>query len=33
MNRERVEEEKLCPGNEIQIGKFRLLFLRQGQGD
>jgi hypothetical protein len=33
MNRKRVEEERLCPGNEIQIGKFRLLFLRQGQGD
>ncbi|MEX6430262.1 MAG: FHA domain-containing protein [Ferrimicrobium sp.] len=30
VNRERVEEERLCPGNEIQIGKFRLLFLRQG---
>ncbi|MGC9154841.1 MAG: FHA domain-containing protein [Ferrimicrobium sp.] len=32
VDRERVEEEKLCPGNEIQIGKFRLLFLQQGQG-
>jgi hypothetical protein len=29
VDRERVEEEKLCPGNEIQIGKFRMLFLRQ----
>lgn len=33
MNRERVEEEKLCPGSEIQIGKFRLLFLRRGLDD
>ncbi|WP_298207947.1 FHA domain-containing protein [Ferrimicrobium sp.] len=31
VDRERVEEEKLCPGNEIQIGKFRLLFLQQRQ--
>ena len=31
LSRDRVEEERLCPGDEIQIGKFRFLFLRQAQ--
>ena len=27
MNRERIEEAQLAGGDEVQIGKFRLLFL------
>ena len=27
LNRERVEEARLCHGDEIQIGKFRMVFL------
>ena len=27
LNRERIEEAKLAPGDEVQIGKFKLLFV------
>jgi pSer/pThr/pTyr-binding forkhead associated (FHA) protein len=32
LNRERIEEAKLSNGDEVQIGKFKLVFLSGGEG-
>ena len=32
LNRERIDEEKLANGDEVQIGKFKLVFLTGGEG-
>ena len=32
LNRERIDEEKLNNGDEVQIGKFKLVFLTGGEG-
>ncbi len=32
LNRERIDEEKLTNGDEVQIGKFKLVFLTGGEG-
>jgi hypothetical protein len=32
LNRERIDTSALSSGDELQVGKFRLLFLAQGQG-
>ncbi|MDQ1679773.1 MAG: hypothetical protein QOI42_632, partial [Frankiaceae bacterium] len=31
LNRERIEESPLAGGDEVQIGKFRLVFLTSGR--
>jgi len=33
LNRERIDSAELSGGDEVQIGKFRLLFLLAGRGD
>ena len=30
VNRERIDEAKLAPGDEVQIGKFKLVYLVAG---
>ncbi|MGH9298064.1 MAG: FHA domain-containing protein, partial [Acidimicrobiales bacterium] len=32
VNRERIDEAELTSGDEVQIGKFKLLFVSTGQG-
>ena len=32
LNRERIDEEQLANGDEVQIGKFKLVFLTGGEG-
>ena len=32
LNRERIDTAPLSSGDELQVGKFRLLFLAPGQG-
>jgi hypothetical protein len=32
LNRERIDEERLANGDEVQIGKFKLVFLTGGEG-